>query len=124
MSRDTDFAQMYLDRKEEEDLYRKKLEEKNLKNLDPIVAHMGFEMIGLDEVRDWWLYYYIIGQMDPPNELMMLQGEFKVQRLESTLSRQAASADVYSDPNRERRWKVLVDSKGGKDPYSEGLDDL
>lgn len=124
MSRDTDFAQMWLDRKDEEDLYRRKLEEKNLKNLDPIVAHMGFEMIGLDEVRDWWLYFYIIGRMDPPNELMMMQGEFKVSRLEATLARMAASADVYSDPHRERRWKVLVDSKGGKDPYSEGLDDL
>jgi len=112
MSRDTDFAQMYLDRREEEELHRRKIEELKMKGLDEQTAHMGEERIQLDEVLEFWMWYYIVGTMDPPNPDMQLQGEFKVDRLYSTLSRFAASADVYSDPHRQRDWKVLVE-KGG-----------
>ena len=121
-----DLVKQWLETKEKTERLRSQIEEKNIKGLDHLLAHTGNDpmMKALSGLRKWWLTYKQVGMDDPPNAKMVLQGQFQVETIEWDMAAHVASADVYHDDSVDRRWKVFVDSSGGKDPYSEGLDDL
>ena len=119
----TDWAKKWMDRNREEEILRSKVEEKNAKALDPLIAHTKGAQSGLSGLRNWWLWLWVVAMSDPPCPRLKTVAEFKVNTLEWDMSGEVASADVFNDPERERNQKILYEGGGGSD-YSEGLNDL
>lgn len=113
MSRD--LTDEYLKMKDRTERLRSHIEEKNLKNLDPLLAHTGNnpKMQALDGLRNWWLTFALVGKTDPPNNDMEFLGEYKVNQIEWSMSAHAASADVYHDETIERRRPVYFGGSRG-----------
>lgn len=113
MSRD--LTDEYLEMKAKTERLRSQIEEKNLKNLDPLLAHTGDhpKVAQLEGLRNWWLTFSLLGKNDPPNQKMDFLGQYKVHQIEWGLSKFAASADVYHDDTIERRRPVYFAGAGG-----------
>ena len=119
MSRD--LTDEYLEMKEKTERLRSQIEEKNMKALDPLLAHTGdnLKMQALDGLRNWWLSFKMIGMSDPPNKDMEFLGHYKAHQIEWSMSAHAASADVYHDDTIERRRPVFFAGAGGLKGLSE-----
>lgn len=110
-----DLVKEYLELKDKTERLRSQIEEKNIKGLDPLLAHTGVnpKMQALSGLRNWWLTFKQVGMDDPPNAKMEFIGHFKVQTIEWDMAAHVASADVYHDDTLERRRKVYVTGARG-----------
>lgn len=105
-----DLVQEYLQMKDETERLRSKIEEKYMKGLDPLLAHVGdnYAMKTLSGLRNWWLMFKYTGMSDPPNEDMIALGHMKVEMIEWEMAAHVASAEVYHDDTITRNRKVYV----------------
>lgn len=110
-----DLVKDYLEMKDKTERLRSQIEEKNIKGLDPLLAHTGDNMAmkTLSGLRNWWLNFKMIGMSDPPNEQMEFLGHYKVQQIEWDMAAHVASADVYHDDTIDRRRKVYFEGARG-----------
>jgi len=110
-----DLVREWLEQKDKTERLRSQIEEKNIKGLDPLLAHTGDDltMKQLSGLRNWWLTFKMIGMSDPPNEQMTFLGHYKVQQIEWEMAGHVASADVYHDDTIDRRRKVYFEGARG-----------
>lgn len=105
-----DLVQEFLEMKDKTERLRSQIEEKNMKGLDPLLAHVGdnYTMKTLSGLRNWWLMFKYTGMSDPPNEDMIALGHMKVEMIEWEMAMHVASAEVYHDDSITRNRKVFV----------------
>lgn len=121
-----DLVKQWLEMKDKTERLRSQIEEKNIKGLDPLLAHTGDnpKMQALSGLRNWWLTFKMIGMSDPPNKDMEMLGHYKVHQIEWDMAALVASADVYHDDTVERRRKVyFTGARGLKGLTDDGASD-